>query len=224
MTTETATMGTAPTVPGIELLSQFEVKYADARAAADPRRIPWNDGISNPLLVKWLDAEAPAVLRCGSRVAVVGCGLGHDARELMQRGYEVTAFDISTSAIAWARQLDPDNASHYLEANVLEPPARWVHRFDLVVEINTIQSLPSDAHPAMFDAIARLVGMRGHLLTICRGSDAPVGADDGPPWALTETELLDLGHGARLVTDRVERFIDNEEPPKLRFRALFRRD
>jgi len=226
MTTNTITSPAADQLAQTvaQIVDQFDTIYTEARSAADPSRVPWNDDAPNPHLVRWLNQDAPAVLRCGSRVAVVGCGLGHDARELLRRGYEVTAFDVSPTAVEWARQLDPDNASHYLEANVLDPPTRWIHRFDLVVEINTIQSLPPECRPAMVDAIGRLVGMRGHLLVICRGAEAPVELASGPPWALTERELLDLADAVGLHTDRVERIVDGETPPKLRLRALFHRD
>jgi hypothetical protein len=41
------------------------------------------------------------------------------------------------------------------------------------------------------------------------------------PWALTRRELDEAGGPLRLVT--VEQFFDDEDPPKLRWRAEFRR-
>src|SRR6266536_984559 len=45
------------------------------------------------------DATGPA------RVAVPGCGRGHDARLLARRGYHVWGFDFAPAAIALARDL-----------------------------------------------------------------------------------------------------------------------
>ncbi|MDZ4832086.1 MAG: methyltransferase domain-containing protein, partial [Phycisphaerae bacterium] len=84
----------------------FEAIYRDAQG--DPSRVRWEDGRPNPLLVSWLDRDAGDALRTGARVAVVGCGLGNDARELARRGYDVTAFDVSPTAIEWARSIDAD--------------------------------------------------------------------------------------------------------------------
>lgn len=204
-------------------LSRFEVMYSEAESAHDTSKIPWEDGEPNPALVAWLDHAAPAVVRCGARVAVVGCGLGSDARELLQRGYEVTAFDVSATAVRWAKALDPDNAQCYFRADVLAPPPRWLHRFDLVVEVYTIQSLPPETRTTMMDAIARLVGMNGSLLVVCRAADEPVRPEGGPPWALTEPELLELAAGAGLQCDSLERFVDHEAPSKQRMRGLFHR-
>ena len=78
-------------------VADYESVYADA--LGDPGRIPWPSRRASPAVVNWLNAAAPTLVRCGARVAVAGCGLGHDAREVIRRGYEVTAFDISAAAI-----------------------------------------------------------------------------------------------------------------------------
>jgi SAM-dependent methyltransferase len=54
-----------------------------------------------PALVHFLDTTPPPV----GRVAVPGCGRGHDARLLAARGYDVVGFDFSEIAIAEARRL-----------------------------------------------------------------------------------------------------------------------
>lgn len=184
------------------LLVQSSAEYFESiyqEAQGDASRISWADGKPNPALVTWLNAVAPSIIRSGARVACVGCGLGDDARELMRRGYDVTAFDCAKTAVNWAREIDPENARCYVQADLFEPPAKWKHRFDLVVEIYTIQSLPPDTHSAAMSAISGLLSPHGHLLVICRGTDEPVGSDDGPPWALTREALVDAG--ARGIAD-----------------------
>lgn len=201
---------------------QFEAIYQDAHG--DPALIPWEDGRPQPALINWLNAIAPSIIRCGSRVCVVGCGLGDDAREVIKRGYDVTAFDCSKTAVNWARQLDPDNARCYHVADLFNPPAKWRHRFDLVVEINTIQSLPPEMHGRAMQAISQLMSRHGHLLVICRGTDEPVSIDDGPPWALTRDELHEIASAAGLSpTEPIAEFDDDEDPPVRRMRALLKR-
>jgi 2-polyprenyl-3-methyl-5-hydroxy-6-metoxy-1,4-benzoquinol methylase len=203
-------------------VAYFESIYADA--AGDAARVPWADRGPNPALVNWLNAVAPSIVRCGARVCVVGCGLGDDARELVRRGFEVTAFDCSASAIRWARSLDADGEECYYQADLFNLPARWRHRFDLVVEANTIQSLVPEMQEGAVGAMANLVSPRGHLLVICRGSDHPVGPDEGPPWALTEAQLLEWAARAGLRSDgEIASFLDDETPPVRRLRALLKR-
>ena len=200
----------------------FESIYAEAQG--DASRIPWGDHRANPALITWLNAAAPSLIRCGSRVCVVGCGLGDDAREIMSRGYDVTAFDCSATAVTWARQLDSANARCYFNADLFNPPAKWKHRFDLVVEINTIQALSPDQHAGAMKAISNLVSPHGHLLVICRGNDEPAALEDGPPWALTEQELLEAAALAGLApVNGVTSFDDDETPPVRRMRTLFKR-
>jgi SAM-dependent methyltransferase len=200
----------------------FETVYAEAKG--DPSLVPWEDGRPHPALVSWLNRVAPSLIRCGARVAVVGCGLGHDARELVHRGYDVTAFDCSPTAIAWAKEMDAETAGCFHVNDLFDLPTRWRHRFDLVVEINTIQALPPERRIETTRAIGDLMSPHGHLLVICRASEEPATVDDGPPWALTETELKDATTAAGLALDGpLAVFDDDETPPVRRMRALFHR-
>lgn len=200
----------------------FDQIYRDA--AGDARRIAWADERPSSALVNWLNAVAPGLLRCGSRVAVVGCGLGDDVRALIDRGYDVVGFDCSPTAIDWARRRDPDNADSYIIADLFDLPERWRHRFDLVVEINTIQSLPIDQREQAMAAISEMVSSHGHLLVICRGCEQPAADGDGPPWPLTERDLLAITRAGGMVCDGEPcSFMDDETPPIRRTRAVFRR-
>ena len=51
----------------------------------------------------------------------------------------MTAFDLSPTAIEWCRKRFPQSSVKWVVANLLESPAEWRQRFDLVVEINTLQ-------------------------------------------------------------------------------------
>ena len=67
----------------------------------------WELGAPAPPLV---DFFATARLD-GARVAVPGCGRGHDARFLASLGYETVGFDFSPAALAAARALAARDAS-----------------------------------------------------------------------------------------------------------------
>ncbi len=212
-----------PTIqPAPLTTSDFDAIYAEAQR--DPGLVPWADGRPHPALVSWLNAVAPSLIRCGARVAVVGCGLGEDARELVRRGYDVTAFDASATAIEWAREIDAAQAGCFHGADVFDLPPRWMRRFDRVIEINTIQALDPERREDTTDAIARLLSPRGHLLVICRGRDDDTPLVDGPPWPLTADELRAATDAAGLEPTRpLEVFHDHETPPVLRIRGLFER-
>ena len=211
---------TTTTEPLATTVDYFESVYAEA--AGDASRIPWASRQPSPALVNWLNAVAPSLIRCGARVDVVGCGLGADAREVIRRGYEVTAFDCSRTAIDWARELDPDHARHYVPADLFDPPGRWVHRFDLVIDINNLQALQPSLHQDAVSALAKLVAPHGHMLVICRWADEPPASGGAAPWPLTERELLEAAAVAGMAPQAAACcFTDDQNVPRIR--AVFRR-
>lgn len=187
----------------------FETLYAEASEASE---IPWADLAPNPMLTEWLDAAA---LPSG-RALKVGCGLGDDAEELAARGFEVTAFDISTSAIEWAQRRFPNSGVAYLQGDVLDLADPWSGAFDLIVEIYTLQVLPAQLRPAAARNLINCLAPGGTLLLIARAREP--WEDIGLfPWPLTHDEILGLFSGLELVS--FEDLFDSENPPVSRFRV-----
>ena len=199
-------------------LEWFEALYASSGGNAEV--VPWADGKPNPHLVEWMTAAGPPAP--GSRALVVGCGLGDDAEFLAARGLEVTAFDLSPSAIAWCRRRFPDTRVDYLAADLLDPPPQWRRRFNLVFEAYTLQSLPPDMLGRSVARIADFVAAAGRLLVVTRARDENE-LLDGPPWPLTRAALQALvAEGLQEVDFRD--FLDRrEDPPVGRFFALYER-
>ena len=161
----------------------FESLYAEA--GDDYSQIPWARLSPRPVLIDWLDAEQPAA---DTSALVVACGLGDDAEELARRGCLVEAFDVSPTAIEMARRRFPDSRVSYRVADLFELPANWRERFDLIVEVQTIQSLPPSEHRAAIRAISNCLapGGRMFLRTAVRREGAPALSR---PWPLTLSEL-----------------------------------
>ncbi len=67
------------------------------------RQDGWELGEAAPSLRACLASGRP--FTHGARVAVPGCGRGHDARLLARHGFTVTGFDFAEAAVAEARQL-----------------------------------------------------------------------------------------------------------------------
>jgi len=157
----------------------------------------------------------------GSQALVVGCGGGDDASYLDAQGWRVTAFDIAPTAVAWAERRFADRNISWVVADATNPPDAWLNRFDLIVEIYTLQTLPAPLRKQLLERISACLAPGGSLIIICRGRD-----EDAPegelPWELTWNELdgpltpaLD-----RIASDDL---LDDEMPPQRRFRAVYRR-
>jgi SAM-dependent methyltransferase len=196
----------------------FEPLYANAEG--ETGRVPWADLVPNPHLISW---AARADLRAEHKTAlVVGCGLGDDAEWLSARGFRVTAFDLSPTAIAWAKRRYPSTRVSYQVADLLACPEEWSRAFDFVFEAYTVQSLPEGPlRTKAIESIASTVSEGGTLLVVARGrDDGEVVA--GPPWPLSQREATSFGaHDLEEIL--FEDFLDEETPPQRRFRVEFRR-
>jgi SAM-dependent methyltransferase len=200
----------------------FERLYAEAETGGAV--VPWADGDANPHLVEWASAADERLAGAGKRALVVGCGLGYDAEFLAGLGYAVTAFDVAPTAIERAMRENPGTRVAYVAADLLDLPPDWAGAFDLVAEAYTVQPLYGRVRELALAALHGPVAPGGTLLVIARATndEAPERDPSMMPWALTRRELELAGGPLRLV--RAEQFVDDEDPPKLRWRAEFRRD
>ncbi len=198
----------------------FEPLYADALRGE--LQVPWDDGGANPHLLAWLQREG--VDGTGKRALEVGCGTGDGAMALAGLGFEVDAVDLSASAIELAKARNPHAGIRYAQQDMLAPPQEFQGAFDLVVEIYTLQAIQPPLRKILTGALPSLVAPGGLLLMVARARDPEVEAE-GPPWPLTESEVRELASGkSPLTLQRLERFQDDENPSKDRFRALFVND
>ncbi len=167
-----------------DITGWFEALYNEADG--DIERIPWADLEPNPFFVEF--AENRGLQGDGRRALVVGCGLGDEARYLDDLGFKVTAFDISPSAIEWAKRASEDRAIEFVTADLFEPPAEWIAAFDLVLEIYTIQPLPLALRTDVIDRIAAFVAPGGSLVVVTRGRGDDEETNE-VPWPLSRRDL-----------------------------------
>lgn len=195
----------------------FEKLYV--QAGGEPGAIAWADLAPNPNVFDWLDREQ--VNGAGCRALEIGCGLGDDAEDLARRGFAVTAFDVSATAIDWCRRRFPGSPVEYVVADLLNPPAEWARVFDFVLESYTLQVLPPDVRDAAIRRVARFVAPGGSLLVVARGRE-PSDPPGTMPWPLMRDEFGGFVR-AGLEELSFEDFPDDETPTVRRFRAVYRR-
>lgn len=217
-------------------LEWFEALYKEADG--DPELIPWggkksaaNSSEKNPWahgqarlpLLEWLKRPEHEEWMKGvnkKRLALdVGCGLGANAIALQNAGYQVTAFDISETAVKWAAENAKDLPIEWRTENLLNMPKDWHGKFDLVSETFTIQALYGEERQAAIKALTELVAPNGKLLIICRGRpDDKI--PEHPPLPLSPAELEKVEEFGFSSTYRKE-FFDNKTPANLHFAAEF---
>lgn len=178
-------------------LGWFDTLYKES--GGDIEKIPWADMKPNRFFKAW--AESTGLKGNGRTALVVGCGLGDDAKFLHDLGFRVTAFDISPTAIEWAKKIYGDADIRFEAADLFDPPAEWrwdknrpadAGGADFVLEIYTIQPLPMEMRPRVIDAIAAFVAPGGRLLVVTRGRED--GEEVGEvPWPLSRQDLSRFG-------------------------------
>ena len=193
--------------------------FEDLYEVADKDRnlIPWSKGEPHPFLVDWLDNHSE--LKVGSAL-VVGCGLGEDAVFLAERGWTVTAFDLSASAIDWVKEMHSHTSISWEVGDLLDPHPAWIGGFDLVLEVHILQAIPESFRIPASVNLAPLVRQEGVLICIGRmNPETPIEVD-GPPWPLDRSFIESIGN----ELDPIDFYsVQYEEEEHLRYRAVWQR-
>ena len=146
---------------------------------------PWDRGAASPQLLRWIDAGQLAP----SRIAVPGCGSGHEVAALAERGFDVTGLDYAPAAVARAQarlaalEPGPRGRSRVVQADVLawQPDAP----FDAIYEQTCLCALYPDAWRAYADQLHRWLRPGGALFALFVQIPRPGAAEgliQGPPY------------------------------------------
>jgi methyl halide transferase len=144
----------------------------------------WELGQPAPPLVDVVERTPPP----RGRVAVLGCGRGHDARFLATRGYEVVGYDFSTAAVTAARALAKREgvAVRFEQRDIFGLGRETAHTFDGVWEYTCYCAIDPARRDEYVRTVAAMLRPGGWLLACffpLRGAGA------GPPFAVSRTEV-----------------------------------
>jgi 2-polyprenyl-3-methyl-5-hydroxy-6-metoxy-1,4-benzoquinol methylase len=148
----------------------------------EQRQTPWDRAAPGPQIAAWV---ADGTLRAGLRIAVPGCGSGHDVLALASAGCDVSAIDYADAAVALTRQR---LASHGLQADLAQADVlTWQPDapLDAVYEQTCWCALHPDhwaAYSAQLQAWLRPGGLLLLMAMQCCRDGAAVGRIEGPPY------------------------------------------
>jgi len=138
---------------------------------------PWERGGVSLALRRFVASSRPRV------VLVPGCGSARELTLMCEAGWDATAIDFSSEAVARARALAGPWADRILQADffvyVPEKP------LDLVYEQAFLCALPRARRPDVARRWGELLGQGGLLAGYFYFDDAP----KGPPFGITRGEL-----------------------------------
>ncbi len=134
----------------------------------------WDRGASSPALFSWLEKGG---LRPG-RVLIPGCGRGYEVATLAERGFQITAVDITGTAVDALRGL---LAQHGLSATIHQTDLlTWEpdHPFDHIYEQTSLCALHPDSWENYADRLWRWLKPGGGLFALFMQTGQP----GGPPF------------------------------------------
>lgn len=108
-----------------------------------------------------------------------------DAIELEKLGFQVTAFDVSKTAINFCKERFPQTTVNFVQADLLKSQDKWYKNFHFVLEIYTVQALPPAYEKELIRSISDFVAPDGQLLVVAEVSNEERNFENGPPWLLT---------------------------------------
>ena len=137
--------------------------------------------------------------------------MGDDAIDLENLGFQVTAFDVSQTAIKFCKERFPNSSVNFIQADLLQEQNQWQNRFDFVLEIYTVQALPPKYETDLIKNISSFVAPAGQLLVIAEVNNAERAFENGPPWLLTPQHIDSfLSYGLNLKNTAIEQDASNQ--------------
>lgn len=155
----------------------------------------WNEKYLAPALPGWdlqgphpaLAPVLPQIKLLKSRVAVWGCGRGHDAAFLAQQGHVVRAMDVSPEALTQARKLYSQIPQlEFAAGDALKDGGEKT--CDLIFEHTLFCAIPPHQRRELVQAWHRALDDQGFLL----GVFFVMPKRSGPPYGCSEWELRQL--------------------------------
>ena len=189
-------------------------------ANGDYTKVFWADLEPSPYLVDWLKENL--VTKYRKSACVIGCGVGDDAEALSEFGFDVTAFDISPSAIELCINRYPNTKVNYVVADLFDYPKEWFEKFDVVYECNTIQVLPGEYRIKARVAMSSLVAKDGYILVSCRSRNEGE-KEDAIPLPLTKREIDEFINSDKLKEQSFLAYDDNQVPSVPHFFAIYQK-
>ena len=196
----------------------FENIYKSANG--DYTKVFWADLEPSPYLVSWL--EKNHINKENKKACVIGCGVGDDAEALSKFGFEVTAFDISVTAIELCKNRYKDTKVNYVVADLFDYPKEWFESFDVVYECNTIQVLPGDYRIKARIAMSSLICKDGYILVSCRSRNESE-KENAIPLPLTKGEMDEFVNSDKLKEIIFLAYDDTQEPSVPHFFGIYQR-
>lgn len=159
----------------------------------------WDRGRPSPPLEQWLAQNT-----LDGRIAVIGCGRGHDVALLARSGADVLGLDIAPTAIADAKKNYGEFSDRFRVADLFDVPTDLRAAFDVVIEHTCLSGLPPDLRSQYRAGIDALLRPDGRVVGVWFIQPDLDPGEVGPPFPLPVPALDALfAEGYEVVEDYI---------------------
>jgi methyl halide transferase len=157
----------------------WEQKYQESQDG-------WDLGCPAPPFSNLLASDKAPKL---GRIAVLGCGGGHDALLFAMAGFDVVGFDFAPSAIDRASILAQERElnAQFLQRNIFDLVTEFPHGFDYVLEHTCFCAIDPTERSQYVQVVKNLLRPNGQLIALFFTHNRL----GGPPFGVKPQEVLD---------------------------------
>ena len=126
-------------------MRKYYEAYDDRYRQIHKKKLQWASDAPSPIVLETLDRHG---ISAEDRILELGCGEGRDARFLLEKGYALTATDISPEAIRYCREANPQFVDSF---QVLDCVAgEWERKHPFIYAVAVIHMLVENEDRAAF--------------------------------------------------------------------------
>lgn len=170
------------------------------------KHMPWDIGEVCPAFVKYLNKN-PYNFKTGQKIAVLGCGLGHDAfylASLSNYNFLVDSFDFVSFAIDYCNEIKEKNKLkeiNFYQRDIfdLTKDNSLKEKYNYVIEHTCLAAIDPDRRCEYVDLVKQLLKPGGKLIGMFFVRPKELG---GPPFGISPDEVKALFQGGFIEVEK----------------------
>lgn len=148
---------------------KYYAAYEERYKTAHAQGVSWASSVSTPIVMEVIDKYG---ISHSQRLLEIGCGEGRDSRTVLEHGFQLTATDISSEAIAYCKEKMPEYENQFSVLDCLSDELD--EKFDFLFAIAVVHMLVPDEDRDGFYGFLRSHLTAGGIALICTMGDGEV--------------------------------------------------
>ena len=148
---------------------KYYAAYDERYKTAHAQGVSWSSNVSTPIVMEVIEKYN---INHSQRLLEIGCGEGRDSRTVLEHGFQLTATDISSEAIAYCKEKMPEYENQFSVLDCISDELD--EKFDFLFAIAVVHMLVPDEDRDGFYGFLRSHLTAGGIALICTMGDGEV--------------------------------------------------